>query len=252
MSVPVWKLAIGGMACAAVFLPASQTIYAQSMSAAETCVSVNQNLSLGAKLPRTAAILKSRKPLKIVAIGSSSTVGLWMSDPAKTYQGVMRTELTRLFPGAQMDIVNSGRSGDTIPGNIARFEPDVFAHHPDLVIWQMGGNDFTWMESSESLEQKIVAGIRMLRAHGAEIVVMDQQYTPVILATQYAKMQAAIVGAARQEHVAYLPRFEMMHKTVEAGVPIGSLAAWDGLHMSGDGYNCTGRVLARGIAAVLK
>ncbi len=79
----------------------------------------------------------------------------------------------------------------------------------------------------------------MLKASGADVILMDQQYTPVILATQYAKMQAAIASAARQEHAAYLPRFEMMHKTVEAGVPIGSLAAWDGLHMSGDGYDCT-------------
>lgn len=251
MRIPVWKLAVV-TACTAAVPFAPQTTNAQGTSAADTCVSVNQNLSLGAKLPRTAAILKSGKPLKVVAIGSSSTVGLWMSDPEKTYQGVMKTELTRLIPGAQMSIVSSGRNGDTIPGNIARFEPDVFAHDPDLVIWQMGGNDFTWMESGESLQQKIVSGIEMLKAHGAEIVLMDQQYTPVILATQYAKMQAAIASAARQERVAYLPRFEMMHKTVAAGVPIGSLSAWDGLHMSGDGYNCTGRVLARGIFAAMK
>lgn len=252
MSYRVWKLAISGIACGAASLVSPQMVSAQVQSAADTCVSVNQNLSLGAKLPRTAEILKSGKPLKIVAIGSSSTVGLYMSDPAKTYQGVMKTELTRLIPGAQMSIVSSGRNGDTIPGNIARFEPDVFAYHPDLVIWQMGGNDFTWLESGDSLQQKITAGIGMLRAHGAEIVLMDQQYTPVILATQYAKMQAAIAAAARQNHVAYLPRFEMMHKTVAAGVPIGALSAWDGLHMSGDGYNCTGRVLARGIFAATK
>ncbi|MBX9711373.1 MAG: SGNH/GDSL hydrolase family protein [Xanthobacteraceae bacterium] len=243
-------------ALAVVLFPAVLLVphrsYAQSASAAETCLAVNQNLSLGAKLPRTAAIFKSRKLLKIVAIGSSSTVGLWMNDPAKTYQGVMQTELMRLIPGAQMDIVNSGRNGDTIPGNIARFESDVFAHHPDLVIWQMGGNDFTWMESGDSLEQKIIGGIQMLKANGAEIILMDQQYTPMILATQYAKMQAAIASAARQERVAYLPRFEMMHKAVDAGVPITSLAAWDGLHMSGEGYDCTGRVLARAIVAALK
>ncbi len=86
-----------------------------------------------------------------------------MNDPAKTYQGVMRTELTRLIPGVQMDIVNSGRNGDTIPGNIARFEPDVFAHRPDLVIWQIGGNDFTWMESGESLQKKSPAAFRCSR-----------------------------------------------------------------------------------------
>ena len=47
------------------------------ISSAERCLAANLNVSLGAKLPRTAARFKSREPLKIVAIGSSSTVGLW-------------------------------------------------------------------------------------------------------------------------------------------------------------------------------
>src|SRR6201995_3913712 len=43
------------------------------LSSAERCLSANINVSLGAQLPRTAARLKSGEPLKIVAIGSSST-----------------------------------------------------------------------------------------------------------------------------------------------------------------------------------
>jgi len=128
----------------------------------------------------------------------------------------------------------------------------VFAHHPDLVIWQIGGNDFTWGESGQSLEGKITEGVQMLRAQGADVILMDQQYTPVILATHYAKMQTAIATVARDQQVAYLPRFDMLHKTVEAGVSIVSLAAFDGLHMSGEAYDCTGRALARAIIAAVK
>jgi acyl-CoA thioesterase I len=46
------------------------------LSSAERRLSANFNVSLGAQLPRTAPRLKSGEPLKIVAIGSSSTVGL--------------------------------------------------------------------------------------------------------------------------------------------------------------------------------
>jgi len=225
---------------------------ADDLSPAEKCLAVNEGLSLGAPLPRTADILKRRQPLKVVAIGSSSTVGLWMMHKNKTYPGVMRSELLRLDPAMQIEIVNSGRNGDTIPGNIARFERDVFAHHPDLVIWQIGGNDLTWGESGESIEHKIASGIAMLRAQGADVILMDQQYTPVILATRYAKMQAAIAAVAREQQVAYLPRFDMLHRTVEAGVSIASLSAFDGLHMSGEAYDCTGRVLARAIMTAVK
>ena len=95
------------------------------LSFAEKCLSANFDVSLGAQLPRTAARLKSGEPLKIVAIGSSSTVGLWVLRSAATYPEVMRRELSRLRSDATIKIINSGRIGDTIPNNIARFERDV-------------------------------------------------------------------------------------------------------------------------------
>ena len=222
---------------------------AAASSAAETCLAVNQDLTLGAPLPRTAAMFKSRSPLTIVAIGSSSTVGLWMSDPAATYPEVMKKEIERLYPTAQIKIVNSGRNGDTIPGNVARFERDVFAHKPDIVVWQLGSNDLTWMESIEGLTKKIADGVAALRANGADVILMDQQYTPVILASQYSKMQAAIASAAEQYRVAFFPRFELMQKAVKSGVAIFALSSIDGLHMSREGYDCIGRALARAIVS---
>jgi hypothetical protein len=95
------------------------------LSSAEECLSANFNVSLGTQLPRTAARLKSGEPLKIVAIGSSSTVGLWVLRSAATYPEVMRRELSRLRSNATIKVINSGRIGDTIPNNIARFERDV-------------------------------------------------------------------------------------------------------------------------------
>lgn len=225
---------------------------ARAQSAAEICLATAQPLTGGARLPRTAEILRAGKPLKIVAIGSSSTLGLWQSDAAKTYPGVMRAELVRLRPGLQLDVINSGRNADTIPGNIARFERDVFAHAPDLVIWQVGTNDVTWLESNDSLTQKIADGLRALKASGADVVVMDQQYAPVILASQYSKMQAAVAEAARREDVALFSRFALMQRAVEGGVSMSALTAWDGLHNSAEGYDCVGRAIARAIVAAVQ
>lgn len=223
-----------------------------SLPPADACLAVNADLSLGAPLPKVAALIKAKKPVTVVAIGSSSTVGLWMTDPAKTYQGRMKTELERLIPGVKLDIVSKGRNGDTIPGNVARFEQDVFAYRPDLVIWQLGGNDFTWGKTETALSDSIADAVKQLRAHGADVILMDQQYTPVILSTHYAKMQGAIADVARGDNVALFPRFDMLHKAVESGVSIFALSAFDGLHMSGDAYDCVGRALARAIAAAVK
>lgn len=80
------------------------------ISSAERCLAANLDVSLGAQLPRTAARLKSGEPLTIVAIGSSSTVGLWVVRSAATYPGVMRRELLRLRSNATIKVINSGQS----------------------------------------------------------------------------------------------------------------------------------------------
>ncbi len=224
---------------------------ALAQSAAEQCLAIGQQLTDGASLARTSAALQANSPLRIVAIGSSSTRGLWQTDPALTYPGMLKSEMERLKPGLQVVITNSGRNADTIPGNVARFERDVLAHKPDLVIWQIGTNDITWLQSGDSLTDKIVAGIRQLKAKGTDVVLMDQQYAPVILASNYSKMQASIIEAARRENVPLFSRFDLMRRAVEGGLPITALTSMDGLHSSADGYACVGRALARAIIAAM-
>src|SRR5262249_23399810 len=85
-------------------------------SAAEACLAAKQSLSLGSALPRTTARLDGEGTVRIVTIGSSSTTGLWMASRAATYPEVMRRELARLRPSARIEVVNSGRIGETIGG----------------------------------------------------------------------------------------------------------------------------------------
>ena len=67
-----------------------------NQSAAEVCLAANQRLALGAPLPRTAARLRAGGGLRIVAVGSSSTTGLWVLRPGAAYPEVMARELTAL------------------------------------------------------------------------------------------------------------------------------------------------------------
>jgi acyl-CoA thioesterase I len=222
----------------------------EAMSSAERCLAANPNVSLGAQLPRTAARLKSGEPLKIVAIGSSSTVGLWVFRSASTYPEVMRRELLRLRSNATIKIINSGRVGDTIPNNIARFQRDVFAHAPDLVIWQLGTNDVAWGgRPDQRLKSSVLEGVRALKAGSADVVLMDLQYAPQVLASaSYSTMESIIGDVAKQEQVGLFSRFALMRNSINAGVAQSALVSWDGLHNTADGYDCIGRALARAIS----
>ncbi len=190
---------------------------------AETCLAVNRDLSLGARL------------------GSSSTVGLWVLRAGATYPEVMRQELVRLRSNAAIEVVNSGRVGDTIEGNVARFQRDVLSHRPDLVVWQLGTNDVAWGgHPDDQLKSKVIQGVQMLKASGADIILMDLQYAPMVLKSPYySKMEAIISEVARQEKIGFFSRFALMRK---------ALVSWDGLHHTADGYDCIGRALARSVS----
>jgi acyl-CoA thioesterase I len=225
---------------------------ANAQSAAEVCLAANQTLSIGIPLPRAAARLKAGA-LRVVALGSSSTTGLWVLGSGSTYPEVMRRELAALRPGAQIDVINSGRIGDTISGTLARLQSDVFAHRPDLVIWQLGTNDVAWGGRADGARDWILAGVRALKSDGADVILMDLQYAPMVLATsQHEVMQATIAEVAREERVGLFSRFSLMRRSVEAGLPAGALVAWDGLHNSAAGYDCLGRALARAIHAAAR
>ncbi len=220
------------------------------MSEAEICLAANRGLSLGAPLPRAIARLKTTDPVRIVAVGSSTTTGLWVLNPAGTYPEVMRRELARLRPSAHIEVVNSGRIGETIGGSIGRFERDVLAVGPDLVVWQLGTNDVAWGGRADGLKEQVLDGTRRLKAAGPDVVLMDLQYAPMVLASsQHPVMQGIIAEVARHERVGLFPRYELMRRSISAGLSSGALVSWDGLHNSAAGYDCIGRALARAIVA---
>ena len=238
---------------AALSMAASEGSFAQTSirpSDAETCLAANRGLSLGAPLPRTAARLKASDRIRIIAIGSSSTAGLWVMSSAATYPEVMRRELTDLRPTLRIEVINRGRLGDTIAGAIIRFERDVLAYWPDLVVWQLGTNDVVWGGRAEGHKHRIIEGVRALKGIGADVILMDLQYARMVLASsQHSDMQAIISEAARHERVGLFPRFALMRRAIEAGLPAGALVSWDGLHNSAAGYDCIGRALARAVHA---
>ena len=80
------------------------------------------------------------KPLKIVAIGSSSTSGAGASSRAATYPARLEAELKAQLPGLPITVLNKGIGGEEAPQMVARFEADVFEEAPDLVLWQVGSN----------------------------------------------------------------------------------------------------------------
>jgi lysophospholipase L1-like esterase len=94
-------------------------------------------------MPADGSAAPPSKPIKIVAFGDSTTFGYLVTDNYPRQLG-RRLEKHRIAA----TVLNSGVNGDTTSSAAKRFERDVLAHDPEVVIIQFGLNDQTirWYE----------------------------------------------------------------------------------------------------------
>ncbi|HEV2189660.1 MAG TPA: SGNH/GDSL hydrolase family protein [Stellaceae bacterium] len=203
-----------------------------------------------APLERTAARISTGGPLNIVAIGSSSTVGVGATGLEQTYPSQLQEALSAHFPGVDIHVINRGISGQDAPEEVARLSADVVALHPDLVIWQVGTNAVLRRDNLAADGESMRAGIALLKNAGIDVVLMDLQYAPRVLdRSAFGVMEDLIADTANETHVGLFRRFalmrywERMHPS-DAPPLIGA----DGLHMTDAGYAC----LASDLAAALE
>ena len=246
-------------AAAALFAPLSAQ--AQSTSAAEmraaaqspsavVCHVLPQQARFDLPLPHTARLLASGRPIKIVAFGSSSTYGAGASSSAAAYPNRLAEELRRRFPGHELTVLNRGVNGEEITDMLARLDKAVIAEHPDLVLWQVGTNSVLRDRSLPPHVAELHEGLQRLRATGADVVLIDPQYAPKVIAKANCDgMVSLISAAAKAEHIDIFHRFELMrHWYVVEHLPFEKFVSADGLHMNDWSYACLAKALGMAIA----
>lgn len=197
-------------------------------------------------LPRTAMKLRKGKSIKIVAIGSSSTEGVGASDPKQAYPARLQEELERRWPNARITVVNRGVGGERSSQTLARFDKDVFAEKPDLVIWQSGTNGALSDDKAEISREHLLTGIDRLRAAGIDVILMSPQYAPSFNRRQRNLLHVeAIRSAAREKEVAVFRRFEIMQYWMASGqMSLDDMLSPDGLHLNDLSYGCVADQMA--------
>ena len=92
------------------------------------------------------------KPVTIAFLGDSITQGCFecyfdengvqtVFDAKSAYPARIKEILNTLYPSAQINIINSGISGDNAVNGNNRFERDIAPFHPDMVVVSFGLND---------------------------------------------------------------------------------------------------------------
>src|SRR5262245_21637352 len=105
-----------------------------------TCTVAAEKARFDLPLVRTARRLAAHQPIRIVALGSSSTFGAGASTSAASYPSRLADELTQRLPGHDITVLNRGVNGEEAADMLARLDTAVIAEKPDLVLWQVGSN----------------------------------------------------------------------------------------------------------------
>ena len=237
----------------AIVLATSSPVFADEKATPvpPNCAAPPALSAIEAALDRTSSRILSGKPLTIVAMGSSSTLGVGASTPALSYPSRLEQELGQRFPGTGIRVVNHGVGGQDVPEELTRLGRDVIAEHPDLVVWQLGTNAVLRRDDLSADEQLINRGVTLMKESGIDIVLMDLQYAPRVLARPaYAEMERLIAELARRTQVGLFRRFEIMKEwdRTQQLAPASSVGP-DGLHMTDAGYACLANQLAEALGA---
>jgi acyl-CoA thioesterase-1 len=201
-------------------------------------------------LLRTMRQLTSGRPLTIVAIGSSSTAGAGATSPAASYPNQLANDLREHFPGHDIAVINRGVNGEETDDMMARFVSGVFAEHPQLIIWQVGTNSVLRDRPLDAHSVQLHQGIDQLKASNADVVLIDPQYAPAVIAkSETPGMVEQIALAAKEENVDLFRRYAMMRNWYEVRhLAFTDFVSPDQLHMNDWSYGCMAKILGAAIA----
>lgn len=224
--------------------------FAQNAAQPVSCSAPAELTRISNSLTRTTKHLLAGDPVKIVAIGSSSTAGAGASSPAHSYPSRLAVELGVLFPDRAITVVNRGVNGEVTRDMLDRFERDVLSENPDLVLWQVGSNAVLRDQPLVPAGQLIHEGIAKLKSVGADVILIDPQFAPKVLAKPDIDGMIDLLSVtAKKENVGLFRRFAVMrHWRQTAQIPFEAFLSPDELHMNDWSYGCLARLLAGSIA----
>ena len=138
-------------------------------------------------------------------------------------------------------------------GNARAVRSRVFAANPDLVLWQVGSNSVLLGRPIAPTGSLINEGLRRLKVAGSDVVLIDPQYAPKVIAKHDEHdvdlMVALTSTASREMHIDLFQRFALMrYWHLTKSLPFSAFLSKDELHMNDWSYGCFAKLLAGAIA----
>ena len=114
------------------------------------------------------------------------------------------------------------------------------------MLWQVGTNSVLRDHPLKPHSVLLHEGIAELKAAGADVVLIDMQFAPRVIAkSETPSMEDQIALVAKEANVDLFNRFAVMRNWREVEhIPFAAFVAPDQLHMNDWGYACVAKLLA--------
>jgi len=220
---------------------------------ARQCALVSREVKPFRGVERSVAALRDGRPLRIVALGSSSTSGYGLDDWGFAFPYRLGDQLRRVFPQREVVIVNAGHAGHTAAQLDERLERDVLSQEPDLVVLQTGTNDAVQRLPLDVVKAVTLRTVRRLQARGVDVVLLDPQRMPGLGETDaYRRYVTLLDEVADETGSSVAGRYQWMSAVLAAG-ELGwrDLLLADDTHHTRRGHECTAHLITMGLTASL-
>jgi len=195
--------------------------------------------------------IREKRPIRVLAIGSSSTVGVGATSPVASYPVRLENDLEGLLKGFDVEMHNRGISGEVAEGASERMKLEVADLHPDLVVWQVGTNDAMARIGTNDFSAELKSTIGWLKENNVDVVLIDPQYVERLAQdSDYTRIVDAIATIAASERVLLVNRFDTMADLAKQRGNSTYLAR-DQFHLNDLGYRCMAEYAARAIVGGL-
>jgi hypothetical protein len=218
--------------------------------AAEECEVPPSFIASDIDLTRVTKAIKEQHRLDIAVVGTGSSALPPGPDGENfAYPARLQAALLQLLPGNDIKVVAHVEARQTTAEMAADLKQILATEKPALVVWQAGTFDAVSGIDPEEFRTGLSDGVDMINAGGADVDLMNMQYSPRTESMLVVATYADIMRWVAQEHGTLLfDRLAIMHFWNDQGT-FDLYAATKKYDMARKVHDCIGRALASQIVS---
>ncbi|NUB14457.1 hypothetical protein GAY28_18375 [Azospirillum brasilense] len=221
--------------------------HAASETPTDPCAVPETVYTIDGALPHAWERLKRGGALPILVLNSAS------SRPDTAYPVLLEKELAARMPDRKVSVTVRNAPGATAQEMLPVLNRELASSSASLLVWQVGTADAMRNIGPDSFGEALGRGIAVAQGRGADVILMDMQYSPQT--TQLITFQPYldyVEWMSQNSDVVHFPRFEMMRHWFEEGrVGFAPDSKEEKLKAYQFVHRCLGRILADTVSTMI-